>query len=226
MTDVKPEYYGTRDMQQPTAYFTMRSNGKTLLENKFAGIRNVILIGAADDAAMHIPVFEAVWNRVNVYRNPNLDPRVDEFSDISYFYRYVDRMDEPLVFARAAPLKLKTPLALDKHLHYVPIGNIDGVLPVLPKADGEDTVFRPDGVPLPHKYAVGTKPRASLGAFADTQQFDAQIRLSLEDEYIDDVLLEHDVNSHRSALVQLPSAKVREFGDHTRACHRATWSMR
>jgi hypothetical protein len=110
-----------------TAYLTTAIQGTTFLDAHLQGVRNIILIGHGLDESVELPMFEAVFNRVNVYRNPLLDPRVTERVDPTYHTRYVDRMDRLPRSPNAAPLKLPTTLAEDPHLHYVPIGNIPGV---------------------------------------------------------------------------------------------------
>ncbi len=212
--NVTPRYMALTGGKDGVAYLTRKANGRTMLETEFPGVRNIVMVSSGMDWDLHVPVFEALWNRITVYRNVNLDPLIDETQDRTFLMRYVDRLDAPRHFETAAPLELPTVMALDPHLHYVPIGNIPGVLATLPNADYKGS-FAPNGVPYPHAFTPGTKPRAGLGAFAETQQFDAQIRLSLTEMsyFVDDQ--EYAGNPHRTALVKVPQATVKAYADHT-----------
>ena len=213
---VQPEYLPIKaPTQYGGRYFHGTSKGKTLWESKFVGVRNIVLLSASIDIGTFVPTFELVWNRAHVYRNVNLDPRLNEKRDNSLYAKAFDRMDHVPRNPAAQPLQLPTPLIQDPHLHYVPIGNIPGVLTTLPNAEYTST-FAPDGTAHPLAVAPGAKPRAGLGAFEATQKYDAQIRLVLDDSFKTVAEGEHRENRARSALVVVPNEKVEAFATVTK----------
>jgi subtilisin-like proprotein convertase family protein len=215
LRNVRPEYIAYReDGAGVSPRFNAMNNGQAAIDASLQGVRNIILIGHGTDNAAYVPTFEAVWHRRNVYRNVNLDSRVDEWRDLNYIAKFSEQMNVTPGFQKAESLRLPTPLAADPHLHYVPIGSIPGVLETLPYADYEGS-FTPAGIPWPHEHAPETQERSSLGAFADIQQYEAQIHLMIRDDSLQVVRHEYAKNSERMAYALVPKVTALAFHDQT-----------
>jgi hypothetical protein len=184
---------------------------KTVLAQYLHGVEHIILISGNRDYDIVVPLFEAAHAGVNAHRNPLLDiTDMEPDRAAGNLSLYIKRLSD--MWPRSERLTLPNSLVEDSFVHYVPVGSIPGVIQSwTPGPTDVRYFFHNDGTRLPHVVGDPDTPAQGYAGALPYNQYDVQVRLNLDETFLQEAKFDHKFNARRSALVALPAKDVTDF---------------